>query len=540
MPALELIFAAMFLGQLPSGDLPEVRIRSGPYAFPQSVISVQTNLVSTVVTVRDRRGIPVGGLAQADFEIFDDGKPQAIKFFSVQDLTRPIPAPPQVESAGQFHAPGVTSRPPRSMALFFDDTHAALFDAHKSVVAAEKIVDEAGPLDRLALFTGSGRVFVDFTTGREKLHAALKKVIPHWSRRQLDPCITLDPYQAYAVANNLDASEVNAAVAKATACNCVSQDSACLAAQVAVAHDAAELAWDLYKSGSEDALDSLRIAVNRLAQMPENRILVMLSRGFVTGGMNRQKSEIINAALRAHIVMNGLNPEGLLPNIKPLRQMVLQQLMQETAEATGGKLVKNNNDITGALESLVALPDVSYTLGFTPLRDPDGKYHVLKVKLKNNHGYEVAARQGYWSDKSDPAKEPAQRRIDEAVLSNQEVAEIPTTLRVSVPAPDSGQPLAIRFKVDPRPLRFLAKDGRSMQELTFVAVLMNPAGEYLTGKQVVMDLALTQAKLASMQESGIEGLMDFPVAPGNYSIRAVVREAGQNRIAASSASFEVK
>jgi hypothetical protein len=42
------------------------------------------------------------------------------------------------------------------------------------------------------------------------------------------------------------------------------------------------------------------------------------------------------------------------------------------------------------------------------------------------------------------------------------------------------------------------------------------------------------------QADGIKAVMSFAAAPGKYSIRAVVREAGQNRIAASSARFEVQ
>jgi hypothetical protein len=94
--------------------------------------------------------------------------------------------------------------------------------------------------------------------------------------------------------------------------------------------------------------------------------------------------------------------------------------------------------------------------------------------------------------------------------------------------------------VDARQLRFLKSSGRSMQQLTFVMVLLSAAGEYLAGKQAVMDLALTAPKLASMQATGIKAVMNFAAAPGKYSIRAVVREAGQNRIAASSARFEIE
>ena len=382
---------------------------------------------------------------------------------------------------------------------------------------------------------------VDFTTNREKLKAALAQIKPHWTRDQLDACVTMDPYQAYAVSHYLDEIERLRALALAIACNCPSRDPECIKEQPGYVQDASSNSWEIYKAGSEVVLDVLRIAVNRLAAMPENRILVVLSRGFVTGGMDRRKSMIIDAALRAHIVLNGLNTEAL--TTKPdqgRRQIVLSEMMADVSAATGGRFIKNKNDLSGALEALAAPPEVSYRLGFAPSREPDDTYHNLKVKVRNDSGYAVDARQGYWAEKVKPAAEPAQKRIDDAVLSTKEIDEIPTTLRVTLPAPKSPGPIMVRVSVDSRQLRFLKKSGRSMQELTFVAVLENAAGEYVTGKQAVMDLALTAPKLASMQATGIKAVMSFAALPGDYWIRTVVREAGANRIGAATARFEIR
>ena len=242
--------------------------------------------------------------------------------------------------------------------------------------------------------------------------------------------------------------------------------------------------------------------------------------------------------MRAHIVLDALDTEGL--TAKPdqgRRQSVLSDLMADVSAATGGRFIKNNNDLSGALETLAAPPEVSYRLGFAPSREPDDTYHNLKVKVRNDAGYAVDARRGYWSEKLKPAAETAQKRIDDAVLSTKEIDEIPTTLHVTLPAPKSPGPIVVRVSVDARQLRFLKKSGRSMQELTFVAVLENAAGEYVTGKQAVMDLALTAPKLASIQATGIKAVMSFSALPGDYWIRTVVREAGANRIGAATARF---
>jgi VWFA-related protein len=195
----------------------EVRIRSGPYAFPQTTISVQANLVESGVSVRNGRGVPVGGFTVSDFEILDNGKPQAITFFFVQGNNRTTAAQATQAAGGPAggSTPAVQIPPaPRSLALFFDDTHASMADCHRAVLASEKVLAEQ-PMDRIALFTGSGSVTEDFTTDREKLRAALAKIKPHWTRNQLDTCVTMDQYQAYAIDNHLDPSEKTRAVSLA-------------------------------------------------------------------------------------------------------------------------------------------------------------------------------------------------------------------------------------------------------------------------------------------------------------------------------------
>src|ERR1700722_9399937 len=83
---------------------PEVRIRSGSYAFPQAAIFVQANLVESGVTVRDRSGVPVGGFTVNDFELFDNGKPQEVTFFAVQGDGRPAAAKVAQETGTQIES----------------------------------------------------------------------------------------------------------------------------------------------------------------------------------------------------------------------------------------------------------------------------------------------------------------------------------------------------------------------------------------------------------------------------------------------------
>jgi len=57
-------------------------------------------------------------------------------------------------------------------------------------------------------------------------------------------------------------------------------------------------------------------------------------------------------------------------------------------------------------------------------------------------------------------------------------------------------------------------------------------GNFISGKQAVMDLRVRPEKLASMQATGIHLVASFPLPKGNYEVREVVRELVQNHMAA--------
>jgi VWFA-related protein len=54
------------------------------------ILSVKTDLVTLAVTVVDRTGVPVAGLRREHFTVYDNGEPQAIQFFTSEDLPATI------------------------------------------------------------------------------------------------------------------------------------------------------------------------------------------------------------------------------------------------------------------------------------------------------------------------------------------------------------------------------------------------------------------------------------------------------------------
>ena len=75
-----------------------VHVESAPQ---RPAFSTATAAVAVDVVVRDRRGNPVVGLGQADFELYEDGRKRSITTFDAVDL----PSPPATVPANVLAQP---------------------------------------------------------------------------------------------------------------------------------------------------------------------------------------------------------------------------------------------------------------------------------------------------------------------------------------------------------------------------------------------------------------------------------------------------
>lgn len=73
-----------------------------------------------------------------------------------------------------------------------------------------------------------------------------------------------------------------------------------------------------------------------------------------------------------------------------------------------------------------------------------------------------------------------------------------------------------------------------------MTVLEDAAGNYMDGKQGVMDMIVTAAKRADFESKGVKATTSFTAPAGYYRIREVIREAGHNRVSASTSRIDVR
>ena len=458
---------------------------------------MQTNLVELAATVRDRRGTAVGGFQAADFQVLDNGKPQAITLFSERRAELPT-STPSTSAAADSPPATVPAAQPRFLALFFDDTHSGMAGFERSKRAAEKLL--AGglrPGDRIGIFTSSGTGTLDFTADTKSLAATLAVLKRHpepLGARGWGPCPTLTAYQAFVIARHLDERAKQIAVQEILAC----EPGTPYWVAVQEAQSAGESAWDQLRHEPARVLGVLTQVARHLAAQPGTHVLLMVSPGFVTDGMEHETATLIDTCLRNRIAINALDNEGLLsgggdspeslgqfqgPRTEwaerslGQRNPIVQGLMADATESTGGEFIHNNNDLNRGLEALTAIPQVSYMLGISPAEQPDGQYHKLKVIVTKGGNYVVSARPGYFSTPGEKPPETARQRIDRLALSAESLTEIPATLKVqSFEDKDGRRRIQVDIAIDAKNLAFGERDGVAAQQLTFVTILQDAKG----------------------------------------------------------------
>jgi VWFA-related protein len=321
--------------------------------------------------------------------------------------------------------------------------------------------------------------------------------------------------------------------------------------------------------GDRDARLALTVlvdAIRRLNSAPGDRSLIFASPGvYLPDDLHQEETDIMDRAIRANVRISSLNARGLYTFIAggdastPSTQggaavlaakaqyqrqssMAEEGLLEELADATGGRYFHNNNDLKAGFAQVAAAPEFVYVLGFSPQNlKLDGSYHALKVKLMSPRGLDLQARRGYYAPKHlpDPA-EDAKREIQEALFSRDELQDIPIELHMQFfKSSDAAAKIAVLARVNVKNLHFRKADGRNNDNLTVLSGVFDRNGNYITGTEKIVELHLLDANLEKLLNSGITVKTNFDVTPGNYVIRLVVRDSEGQSMAARNGVVDI-
>lgn len=461
--------------------------------------------------------------------------------------------------------------------------------AHAKIAASRFIKEAIRSGDRIAVFVTSGSNATEFTNDSATVLAAIAKVQSHprISTGGLAQCPRMTAYEAYQIANN-DPSAMKAKVTEA--CNCGGSQgcsvewmrdtdllnpttkaadpyggAGALSTVIEAVRAQADQTWEQAHLASQATLDAIKNSLDQLARPPGKRMLLIASSGFLSGMLDADQDSIINEALHAGVVINSLDAKGLYAEAPgaPLNESVesvelpvstsvfqmrslgdnlesLDSGLARLAESTGGLLFRNNNDLDLGFYQLGVLPACTYLLGFTPAED--GKYHRIKVELKNARHDFVQVRPGYFApSKASSGQQNLEVETDALMSATDEETDLPATISDKVGTSQTrGPQLTIQAHFDIQKLPFEKQKDRHVQKLTFTAALFDPRGSFVTGKQAEMELALKPESFDRFSKTGINGIMQLEVSPGTYRLRVVVRESLYGHISATTRDVQIR
>jgi VWFA-related protein len=542
----------------PAAQTEEVSSRDTPATF-----KVRVNLVLVRVVVRDSKGKIVPGLKKEDFQLFDNKKLQTITSFNVETpeahTASALASATTEGSSSSVDAAGgkAVVLPQRFVSMMFDDVHLSMSDAVFVRDSAKRFFESLAASDRVSLNTTSGQLTQEFTDDHDKLANALLGILPRSVSNQMHQCPDVSYYEADLIFNKNDPQALAVATEDALQC-AFGGDPRMTAAAQSLAQSTASTALSSGDNETEYAYRHMEDVIRRLASMPGQRVLVLVSPGFITTTLQSEASEVVDRATRSNIVINTIDARGLYaPDVmgdiadpppaqsyrtagykssyRVAAQFAQEDVLAQLADGTGGKFYHNRNDVDEAMREAGAAPAFSYLLGFSPQNlKIDGRFHALKVALNGKEKFEIQARHGYFAPKTvmDPA-ESAKLEIQEALFSQEEIRDLPVDFQTQFFKKDEAEArLAVLTHFDLKGIRFQKALGRNNDELTIVTGLFDENGNFVTGLSKIVDMKLLDSTYTKLSRSGFTVKSSFDVKPGTYLVRLVVRDAAGAQMAA--------
>lgn len=393
-------------------------------------IRTSTDLVLVDVTVRDAKQNPIQHLAQSQFTVLEDGRPQTIKYFEEHVAPPAIQASAALDSIPKL-PPGLFTNftvVPASGALsilLIDKLDTPLDQQAILRQQVLKYLAEMPAGTRMAIFVLTSRLnFVQgFTSDPAVLRAAIAGMEgkPKGSPLMNKPVTGNTPGSG-----DLDLSTLEGAL---------SAQGAAFAAEALQQLDATVTAAQT-QNREDYTLDALNLLAHYLMGLPGRKNLIWLSGSFpisilpvpdarndfsVTGAYRREYRETVDLFARSQVAVYPVDTLGLrspptldadawIPDDPDVtgrklaayegKRIDVRISMNQMAEATGGRAFAYTNDLSGAIGSAIQSGSDYYTLAYTPTNhNKNGRYRKIKVTVADP-GVTLAYRRGYYADDS--------------------------------------------------------------------------------------------------------------------------------------------
>ena len=391
-------------GQLPPPGDPSIAIPQRP------TFKVAVDLITTDVIVRDGRGQFVADLDKDQFEVFEDGVPQAVSSLvlvhggRVSNLAVPPPPPPP-EGIILPPARPTNDASGRIFILFIDDLHLDFKDTHRVRDLLRKI--KATLIHEGDMFgvvsTGTSSIAIDMTYDTKRIDEAIGKVMGGG----LKPT---DIIQAPEGQDGPAEVKYRAHVAFSTAEDLMTQLDQVHNRRKALIYVSNGYDFNPFESSRSGTANGI-YENNNMKQM-DNQANAQAAQAsgvdpsqysqdpsttqnnkFADADLARELSELTKSANRANVSIYTMDPRGLVgmpdleDNVDPTEWASYIEKstssLRVLAELTGGIAVVAQNDFDKALKRIDAETSDYYMLGYYSSNpDPLRRTRHVEVRVK--------------------------------------------------------------------------------------------------------------------------------------------------------------
>ena len=523
--------------QAPAPAQPPAAPRPSPQ--PPVTFKVEVNYVEIDASVTDAQGAFVRNLTRDDFQVIEDGKPQALTAFSMVDIPIERSDPP-LFSKTAIPPDVATNRTPfegRVFVLVIDDLHTRFTRSARSRAAARQFVERyVGANDIVAVVntSGFGKGMQDFTGNRALALRAIDTAMG--IKAESSTQAALADYQInrgmQGMQSNANASfnEMqrynNARNSLRTLRNIADYMAGMRGRRKAVVYFSEGINYDVTNAiGNRYASDVQREIRDMVAAATRGNVNVYSvdPRG-VTSGM--EDAIEISGGFPAD---NSIGPTGLMDEMR-----LEHDSLRVVAEETGGFAVLNQNDFRTGFQRILEDSSSYYVLGYYPTNDKrDGRFRRVEVKVLKP-GLRVRARRGYAAPsparKAETSETPARTspELRDALDSPVAISGL-TITAFAAPFKGAGKnaALALAIEVDGSAMQFTPTPaGTFANDLEVTMFAANADGKIRDGARDVINLGLRPQTHEIVRQTGFRIVRRLQVPPGKYQVRIGARESG--------------
>lgn len=540
-----------------------------PKTQDDDVVKVKSNLVNIDVIVKDKKGKYISELTAEDFTITENGVAQKVEFFDA-----PLSGANTTTANATSPSQPPTTAPRNYVSLVLDSQSTDLANFKQIREGAIKYVREhVTDADAVAVLmvTGGLEMLQPFTQDKAKLITALENAGVTGNSKN---------FEQRDLAKNIN--RLQEFLKDAASVPITSPASGSAAAQVRVASNVLQqfyrLRTALSLQQSRPILAALAAIAEALKPIPGKKTVVMFSQGFVTPEvLDWQVQSTIDIANRANVAiyiidsagLKGATPasgalvpgsplggvsgltnqeqriqavsgETVFDNVRQEGQSREYDILYRISGDTGGRLLRNNNDIGQGLERINQEIHSRYTLAYRSTNQNfDGSFRKVKIEVRRPD-VQISSRSGYYAIA--PEEIVLLSPSDKKLLAEFSTAEAKPGMPVFVSLTpfrtgDGLYTVPVAIELPPSAVKFGSKGDQRTLQLEVLGVLKATPDRMLSRLGGSFDVNLTAGDYASILSNNIFYRQDLQLAAGEYTLDLIVRDKQSGKTTARREQF---